>query len=144
MEFVCCPKKNFLLCSRYSRRYLCTPERRFGYYGIERKSGVPYTMHTMILQKEDIEHIASLARLRLSEAEKTMYADQLSAVLAYIGMLDEVETDLAEETTQVTGLADVFREDRALDCDVEVRTHIIEEFPEKQHGLLRVKAVFSE
>lgn len=101
-------------------------------------------MHIMALQKEDIDHIASLARLHLSEAEKAMYADQLSAVLAYIGMLDEVETDLVEETTQVTGLADVFREDRVVDCDLEVRKNIIAQFPEKQDGLLRVRAVFSE
>lgn len=101
-------------------------------------------MHTMTLQKEDIDHIASLARLRLSEKEIIMYAEQLSAVLDYIGVLNEVETEMVEETTQITGLADVFREDRVADCDLEVRKNIIAQFPERQDGLLRVKAVFNE
>lgn len=99
---------------------------------------------SMTLQKEDIDHIASLARLRLSEKEKIMYADQLSVVLDYIGVLNEVDTEMVEETTQVTGLADVFREDRAVDCDLDVRKNIVAQFPEAHRGLLGVRAVFTE
>ncbi|PIZ95283.1 MAG: Asp-tRNA(Asn)/Glu-tRNA(Gln) amidotransferase GatCAB subunit C [Candidatus Magasanikbacteria bacterium CG_4_10_14_0_2_um_filter_37_12] len=96
----------------------------------------------MQLSPQQIEQIATLARLDLSESEKTMYAKQISVILDYIDMLNEVDTTVVEETCQVTGLEDVFREDKVADCDEEVRKNIITQFPEKQGNLLKVKAVF--
>lgn len=96
----------------------------------------------MKLTPQQIEEISELARLDLTEEEKTMYADQLSAVLGYVEMLNEVDTTGVEETCQVTGLEDVFREDEVVDCDEEVRKNIIAQFPVKQDDLLKVKAVF--
>ena len=96
----------------------------------------------MKLDIEAIEQIATLARLDLSKDEKTMYAEQLSVVLDYVEMLDEVNTDGVEETTQVTGLEDVVREDVVEDCSKEVRDKLVEQFPERQKDLLKVKAVF--
>ncbi len=96
----------------------------------------------MKLTKKDIEHIASLARLELSDKEKTTYAKQLSVVFEYVEMLNEVDTEGVEETCQVTGLDDVVREDVALACDEAVKKRIIAAFPEKTGDLLKVKAVF--
>ena len=73
----------------------------------------------MKLTEKDIEKIALLARLELSEEEKTMYAGQLSVVLDYVEMLNEVDTTMVEETCQVTGLEDVFREDEVEEEDAE-------------------------
>lgn len=98
----------------------------------------------MKLESQDIDHIAKLARLHLSEEEKTMYADQLSAVFGYVAMLQEVDTDGVPETSQVTGLEDVVREDVVKECDEETRRKIIEQFPSKMGNLLKVKAVFTE
>ena len=47
----------------------------------------------MKLTIKEIEEIATLARLELSEKEKKMYAEQLSVVLDYFSMLNEVNTD---------------------------------------------------
>ncbi len=96
----------------------------------------------MKLTKKDIEHIASLARLELSDKEKTTYAKQLSVVFDYVEMLNEVNTEGVEETCQVTGLEDVTREDKAVPCDEAVKKDIIAAFPEKTGDLLKVKAVF--
>ncbi|MBI4993011.1 MAG: Asp-tRNA(Asn)/Glu-tRNA(Gln) amidotransferase subunit GatC [Candidatus Magasanikbacteria bacterium] len=98
----------------------------------------------MKLSVEQIEEIAKLARLELNEKEKKMYAEQLSAVLDYMEMLNEVNTDGVEETCQVTGLEDVVRSDRAEECPSEIEEKIIENFPEKIGNLLKVRAVFSE
>lgn len=98
----------------------------------------------MQLTREEIEQIATLARLELSEEEKSRYATQLSAVLEYIGMLNEVETDGVEETCQVTGLEDVVRVDEVKECGEERRRKLIETFPERKGNLLKVKAVFTE
>jgi len=97
----------------------------------------------MKLTPEQIEAIAQLARLDLTEKEKKMYAEQLSVVLDYIEMLDEVDTTGVEETCQVTGLEDVVREDIALECDEETRQKLIAQFPDKMGNLLKVKAVFN-
>lgn len=98
----------------------------------------------MKLTVQDIEHIAGLARLALSDSEKKMYAEQLSVVFEYVEMLNTVDTEAVEETTQVTGLEDVFRDDEAIACDEEMRKKILSQFPEQQRGLLRVKGVFVE
>jgi aspartyl-tRNA(Asn)/glutamyl-tRNA(Gln) amidotransferase subunit C len=97
----------------------------------------------MKLTPQQIEQIATLARLELTEKEKAMYAEQLSVVLDYIEMLNEVDTTGVEETCQVTGLQDVVRDDRVVECDEETKQKLINTFPEKMGKLLKVKAVFN-
>ncbi|PLX28809.1 Asp-tRNA(Asn)/Glu-tRNA(Gln) amidotransferase GatCAB subunit C [Candidatus Parcubacteria bacterium] len=96
----------------------------------------------MKLTKPQVEHIAKLARLELNEAEIAMYAEQLSAVLDYVDMLEEVDTSGVGETCQVTGLEDVVRGDEVVSCDDETRKKLLGEFPKNQAGLLKVKGVF--
>ncbi len=96
----------------------------------------------MKLTQTDITNIAALARLDLNETEKQMYADQLSVVLDYIGMLNEVDTEGVEETCQVTGLRNVVRQDKIIECDSDTRKKIVNQFPDKMGNLLKVKAVF--
>lgn len=46
----------------------------------------------MLLSKDDVEHIALLARLHLSEEEKERYREQLSNILDHVGKLQELDT----------------------------------------------------
>ena len=96
----------------------------------------------MQLDIADISHIAQLARLSLTAEEKQQYAKELSAILTYIDMLNEVDTTGVEETTQVTGLVDVVREDEAKDTDEATTQRIIDQFPDNVGRLLKVQAVF--
>lgn len=96
----------------------------------------------MKLTVKEVEQIATLARLELTEKEKKLYAEQLSVVLDYISMLNEVNTDGVPETCQVTGLEDVVREDVPINCDEETKQKLINAFPERMAKLLKVKAVF--
>ncbi len=98
----------------------------------------------MALTRKEIEDIALLARLELTEQEKEMYAEQLSAVFAYISQLNEVDTSSVEETNQVTGLEDVTREDEVVACTEETRKKIISQFPDRMGDLLKVKGVFTD
>lgn len=66
----------------------------------------------MKLTKEQVQHIAKLARLKLSEAEVEKFQTQLSGILDYVEQLNEVNTDKVEPTAQVTGLINVKREDK--------------------------------
>jgi aspartyl-tRNA(Asn)/glutamyl-tRNA(Gln) amidotransferase subunit C len=64
------------------------------------------------LSLEQVNHVAELARLGLSDAEKERLADELSKILDYIDQLEQLDTRDVEPTAQVGGLVDVFREDR--------------------------------
>lgn len=63
------------------------------------------------LTKAQVEHIAKLARLRLTAEEAEKMAKELSSILQYVDMLSEVNTDNVEATAQVTGLTNALRED---------------------------------
>ncbi|MBM3136899.1 MAG: Asp-tRNA(Asn)/Glu-tRNA(Gln) amidotransferase subunit GatC [Chloroflexi bacterium] len=55
----------------------------------------------MTLSREEVEHIALLARLELSEEEKTRYQQQLSAILDHIAQLQALETSHIQPTSGV-------------------------------------------
>lgn len=67
------------------------------------------------LSKTEIEHLAKLARLQLSEKEKTQYSRELSEILGYVEKIQKIKTDKISETSQVTGLENVYREDKVSD-----------------------------
>ncbi len=95
----------------------------------------------MKLTKNEIKHIAELARLELSEAELKKYGSQLSDILNYIDRLKEVDTKEIEPTAQVTGLENIMREDKIKDWDSEERKKALAEAPELEDGQVRVKRV---
>lgn len=65
----------------------------------------------MKLTKEQVQHIARLARLKLTPEEEERYAAQLTDILTYVEVLKELDTKGVPETSQVTGLSNVTRED---------------------------------
>jgi aspartyl-tRNA(Asn)/glutamyl-tRNA(Gln) amidotransferase subunit C len=65
----------------------------------------------MKISKEEIEHIAVLARLSLSEEEKELFGPQLSSILGYMEKLDELDTKDIEPTSHVIALTNVMRDD---------------------------------
>ena len=65
----------------------------------------------MPLTLEEVEHIASLARLRLTDAEKARYREQLSAILDYMALLGRLDTTAIEPTATVLPLRSVLRPD---------------------------------
>ncbi len=95
----------------------------------------------MKLSQEEIKHIAKLARLELTEEELLKYGEQLSAVLDYIDQLKEVNVEGVEPTAQVTGLVDVWREDRVRDCPETEREAALYEAPELEGRQVKVKRV---
>lgn len=65
----------------------------------------------MQITKEEIEHIAVLARLCLSEEEKELFGSQLSSILGYMEKLNELDTKDIEPTSHVLSLNNVMRDD---------------------------------
>ncbi len=67
----------------------------------------------MALSRTEVEHVATLARLDLSEAEKEMFANQLSAILSYVEQLRALDTSGVAPAATVLGATKAFRDDVA-------------------------------
>lgn len=65
----------------------------------------------MSLTQKDVEKIAHLARLELTHAEKAQYLEQLSAILNYAEMLNELDLDGIEPTAHAIAQENVMGED---------------------------------
>jgi aspartyl-tRNA(Asn)/glutamyl-tRNA(Gln) amidotransferase subunit C len=94
------------------------------------------------LTAEDINQVAHLSRLGLSDKEKTMYAEQLSVVFNYMEILNEIDTSGTPETCQVTGLEDVYRKDTIINSSSTKKKKLVALFPDKVDDFLKVKNVF--
>jgi aspartyl-tRNA(Asn)/glutamyl-tRNA(Gln) amidotransferase subunit C len=94
----------------------------------------------MSLTRTDVDHVARLARLSLSDEEKERMRSQLSAILDSIALLNEVDVSGVPITSQVTGLVNVFSPDVArpsLSLD-----EVLSNAPAHDEQLFRVKAIF--
>jgi aspartyl-tRNA(Asn)/glutamyl-tRNA(Gln) amidotransferase subunit C len=64
-----------------------------------------------MITSKDVEHVAKLARLALTEDEKHLYTDQLSRIIEYFGQLNEVDTTGVEPMSHALPVVNVLRED---------------------------------
>jgi len=64
------------------------------------------------LTRDEVSHVARLAKLDLSEAEINKFLPQLTKVVDFVSQLNEVDTKQVEPTSQTTGLENVFRSDK--------------------------------
>jgi aspartyl-tRNA(Asn)/glutamyl-tRNA(Gln) amidotransferase subunit C len=92
-----------------------------------------------LLTRQEVEHVALLARLALSEEEKEMYTRQLRDILEYAARLNELDTTDVPPTSHVLPLSNVFRED-------EVGEHLAPEevlanAPEREGGFFKVPRI---
>lgn len=67
----------------------------------------------MSLTLQDVEKIAHLARLELTQDEKVQYLEQLTAILAYAEMLNELDLEGIEPTAHAVAQQNVMRDDVA-------------------------------
>jgi len=93
----------------------------------------------MKLSREQVEHIAELARLALTDEEKARYQEQLSAILEYFERLRQLDTEAIPPTASVLPLSSVMRAD-------EVKTpfpreDLLANAPAAEEGCFRVPAV---
>jgi aspartyl-tRNA(Asn)/glutamyl-tRNA(Gln) amidotransferase subunit C len=88
---------------------------------------------------KDVEHVAKLARLELSEQEKQTFTEQMNAILKYAEQLNELNTDNVEPTSHPVPLVNVMREDvstPSLPID-----KVLLNAPDEEEGQIKVPAV---
>lgn len=95
-----------------------------------------------MIDREQVAHVARLARLKLSEEEAGEFAVELSAILDHVDLLASVDTDGVEPTTHVVELVNVLREDvPGIELTVEQATA---NAPESEDGAFRVPSPQAE
>lgn len=63
------------------------------------------------LNSEDVEKVAKLARIQLSDAENEEYRKSLTQILGYVEMLNELDTESVEPMAHAIDVKNVFRDD---------------------------------
>ena len=90
----------------------------------------------LVIDREQVLHVAKLARLRLSDEEVERMASQLSGILEHVEHINELELDDVEPTSHVIALDNVFRPDEPRPS--WDRDEILESAPDPASGAFRV------
>lgn len=91
-----------------------------------------------MISKKDLEHMAWLSRLELSEEDREKYTPKLNSVLDYFGELDGVDTEGVEPTYHVLPLSNVFRNDETgVPTGSLQQEEALSNAPKKQDGFFK-------
>ena len=90
------------------------------------------------LTREDVLHLAQLARISLSDDEVTEFSEELSAILQYVEQLSQVDVSGLVPTNQVTGLTNVMRDDVIKKYGYEP-LDLLKNVPKTENNQIKVK-----
>jgi len=93
----------------------------------------------MAITIEQVEHIARLARLQFSDAEKEMLSEELSQILQYMEKLNELDTEGVEPLSHPTELVNIMRPDKVQPSFTPEEA--LKNAPSKQDGFFKVPKV---
>ena len=96
----------------------------------------------MALTRDEVLHVARLARVALSEEDVTKFQEQLSQILDHFDTLSSIDTEAVPPTTHTLALESVTSPDQpkaSLEQD-----EVLDNAPSSQDGYLRVRAVLEE
>ena len=93
----------------------------------------------MAIGQKEVEHIAALARLSLSDEEKKSLEKDLNAILGYVEKLGALDTEGIEPTSHAIDITNAFREDVLTPC--ERREKILENAPAKFESFFQVPPI---
>ena len=94
------------------------------------------------LTRAEVDHVARLARLALSEEEAERYRVQLTSILAQVATLDELDTASIPPSASVHPLSNVVGDDVPQPClPLEA---VLRNAPEQEDGQFKVPPVFDE
>jgi aspartyl-tRNA(Asn)/glutamyl-tRNA(Gln) amidotransferase subunit C len=92
------------------------------------------------LTRDDVIHLASLARLALSDDEIERFRGEISRILDYVEQLQAVDISGLEPTSQVTGLLNVERPDEIINYGYDPKV-LLANVPEVEDDQIKVRRV---
>ena len=94
-----------------------------------------------MLTREEILHIATLARIGLDEKDIKKYQNELSEILDYFKKLNELNVEGIEPIGHITGMQNIYRSDINKEFEPLEKERIIKNIPENKDGYIKVKGV---
>lgn len=95
------------------------------------------------MQKDDIKHLANLARLELTDEEIAKYTDDTTEILGFIDQIQEAQSDKDLSTIENAGVRNVFREDGDVQETGEFTEVLLKEAPDVKDNFVRVKPILN-
>jgi aspartyl-tRNA(Asn)/glutamyl-tRNA(Gln) amidotransferase subunit C len=93
----------------------------------------------MKITRAEVEHVARLARLELSDEEKETFTSQMDAILAYVEKLNELDTSGIVPTAHAVPMENAFRDD-LVNPSIGVE-NALANAPDRVEGFFRVPKV---
>lgn len=94
-----------------------------------------------MISKENVQHIAKLARIELTEKEVEQFQKELSTILDYFSVLKKVDVSKVEFMTHSALLENVVRVDRARQQNNEVLRKLMEAAPQRKDRFFKIKSI---
>ncbi|MBB6454904.1 aspartyl-tRNA(Asn)/glutamyl-tRNA(Gln) amidotransferase subunit C [Salirhabdus euzebyi] len=91
------------------------------------------------ISKEQVKHVANLARLAVTEEEVEKFSEQLGSIITFAEQLNELDTDNVEPTTHVLDLKNVMRKDESKQWLTQEEA--LKNAPDKKDGQFRVPSI---
>lgn len=88
---------------------------------------------------KDVEHVAKLARLELSQEEKEKFTKQLGDVLKYVEQMNEVDTTGIKPMAHAFDFVNVMREDEVV--YEQTKEELLKNSPEEENGFFKVPKI---
>src|SRR5438128_12515664 len=95
-----------------------------------------------VIDRKDVEHVARLSRLALTEAELERMREQLNSILAHLDTLRAVDTEGVEPTSHAVDVVNVMREDEVEPCFPQ--DAMLANAPDRSGEFFRVPRIIEE
>lgn len=94
-----------------------------------------------MLTLKEVQRIAALARLEVSDGELIKFQEELASILEYFEILSEVDVTNTEPLTHVLPLKNVGRTDEAKPKGAQEAQRLLDMAPSAEHGYFKVKSI---
>lgn len=94
-----------------------------------------------MINKEEVKHIAHLARLGISKGEIEKFQGELSAILDFVEKLQKVDVSGVEPMAQATESKNVFRKDQAKKSKAAFRQTFLKNLPQREGDHIKVPPI---
>ncbi len=96
-----------------------------------------------MIKAEELEHLANLARIKLTEDDKESLIKEFDSILAYVDQLKKVDVSMDAEG-RVGAVRNVMREDIAHPIDDTQRERLLNEAPDRVDDFIAVKKIIEQ
>jgi aspartyl-tRNA(Asn)/glutamyl-tRNA(Gln) amidotransferase subunit C len=93
------------------------------------------------MKREDVAHLARLARIELSEAELEKLPEELSSIVSYVGVITDIAGDEADMAPQLGARHNVFRTDEVTNEADAYTADLLAEMPATEGRFMKVKKI---